>query len=196
MVEESDHRQLPSMEEPIVQLSHIGGFEFFILVFIREEGTMRRIEMQQAVNYFPSDNEEYMNPNQLAYFEMKLRTWLKALINVSASAKNELKDNGLGVPDICDVASAHREIHVELEELKRQRGQITLIEKALDRINDGSYGYCEVTGERIGLKRLEILPVATLSVEAQELLERAERGARYTQAQTGHFWQANRPMHF
>ncbi len=157
---------------------------------------MRRIEMRQAVNYFPSDNEEYMNPNQLAYFEMKLQTWLKTLINVSASAKNELKDNGLGAPDICDVASAHREIHVELEELKRQRGQITLIEKALDRINDGSYGYCEVTGERIGLKRLEILPVATLSVEAQEMLERAERGARYSQVPAGHLWQANRSMYF
>jgi DnaK suppressor protein len=184
------------MEEPIVQLSHIGGFEFFILVFIREEGTMRRTEMQQTVDYFPSENEEYMNPNQLAYFEMKLRTWLKDLITVSVSGKNELKDNGLGVPDLCDVASAQRGIHIELEELKRQRGQISLIEKALGRIKNGSYGYCEVTGERIGLKRLEIQPIATLSVEAQEMLERAERGARYSQVQGGHFWQANRSMNF
>lgn len=184
------------MEKPIVRQSHIGGLEFFILVFIREEGTMRKTEMQQTVNYFPSENEEYMNPNQLAYFEMKLRTWLKDLITVSVSARNELKDNGLGVADLCDVASAQREIHVELEELKRQRGQITLIEKALGRINNGSYGYCEVTGERIGLKRLEIQPIATLSVEAQEMLERAERGARYSQTQGGHFWQANRAMNF
>ena len=184
------------MAKPIVRHGHIDSFKVFIPVFIREEGTMRRIEMQQAPNYFPSDNEEYMNPNQLAYFEMKLRTWLKALITVSASAKNELKDNGLGVPDMCDVASAQRGIHVELEELKRQRGQITLIEKALGRIKNGSYGYCEVTGERIGLKRLEIQPIATLSVEAQEMLERAERGARCSQAQVGHFWQANRSMNF
>lgn len=150
---------------------------------------MRRSKMEQAPEYFPSENEEYMNHDQLAYFEKKLRTWLRELISMSASAKNELKDNWFGMPDICDVASAQREIHVDLEELKRNRKKIIQIEKALDRMNDGSYGYCEVTGEKIGLKRLEIHPIATLSVEAQEMLERAERGARYAQVMSCRNWQ-------
>lgn len=139
--------------------------------------------MEQAPDYFPSENEEYMNPDQLAYFEKKLRRWLMELVSVSASAKNELKENWFGMPDICDVAAAQREIHVDLEELKRNQRKIIQIEKALDSMNDGSYGYCEVTGEKIGLKRLEIHPIASLSVEAQEMLERAERGARYAQVQ-------------
>lgn len=121
-------------------------------------------------------SEGYMNSDQLAYFEGKLRNLLQGLLNVSASAKNELKETGLGVPDPYDVATAHTEIHIELEELRRHRSRIVMIEKALARIKDGSYGYCEMTGEKIGLRRLEIQPFATLSVEAQEVLERMERG--------------------
>lgn len=123
----------------------------------------------------PAETDEYMNPAQLAYFESKLRNLLKGLINVSVSAKNELKETGLAVPDLYDVATAHAEIHIELEELRRHRSRIVMIEKALARIKAGSYGYCEMTGERIGLSRLEIQPFATLSVEAQEALERVER---------------------
>ena len=130
------------------------------------------------MDYFksiPAEEDEYMNQAQLAYFESKLRNLLRSLIKVSASAKNELKETGLKVPDPYDVATAHVEIHIELEELRRHRSRITMIEKALARIQDGSYGYCEMTGERIGLSRLEIQPFATLSVEAQEALERVER---------------------
>ncbi len=129
--------------------------------------------------------DEYMNPAQLAYFEGKLRNLLMKLLDTSASAKNELKENGLGVPDPYDVASAHAEIHIELEELKRHRSRISMIEKALGRIKDGSYGYCEITGEKIGLRRLEIQPFATLCVEAQEMLERVQRGAGFSMAQAG-----------
>ncbi len=144
-------------------------------------------EMVQLLNTYPSENDDYMNPGQLAYFENKLRSLLITLLNVSISAKNELKETGLGVPDIYDVASAHTEIHLELGELKRQRERIVMIEKALSRIHDGTYGYCEVTGERIGLKRLEIQPCATLCVEAQEMLEREARGARMSQIPLGLF---------
>lgn len=148
---------------------------------------MRQRKIEQLFNTYPSESEEYMNPSQLAYFEDKLRSLLIVLLNVSISAKNELKETGLGVPDIYDVASAHTEIHLELGELKRQRERIVMIEKALSRIHNGTYGYCEVTGEKIGLKRLEIQPCATLCVEAQEMLERAARGARSSQIQVGQF---------
>lgn len=144
-------------------------------------------EMVQVFNTYPCESDDYMNPGQLAYFQRKLRNLLIPLLNVSIAAKNELKETGLAVPDIYDVASAHTEIHLELGELKRQRERIVLIEKALARIHDGTYGYCEVTGEKIGLKRLEIQPCATLCVEAQEMLEREARGARTSRVPLGLF---------
>jgi DnaK suppressor protein len=107
--------------------------------------------------------------------------WRHELIGVSLSAKNDLKETCFGVPDLYDVASAQAEIHVELEGMKRHRGQIIKIDKALARIDDGTYGYCQITGEQIGLKRLEIQPTATLCVEAQEMVERAEQGLNHRQ---------------
>ncbi len=142
---------------------------------------MWNYQLSKIADYSSFENEDYLNPNQLAYFERKLRQRRNELIGVSLSAKNDLKETCFGVPDLYDVASAQTEIHVELEGLKRNRGQIDMIDKALARINDGSYGYCEITGERIGLKRLEIQPTATLCVEAQEMVERTERGMRYAQ---------------
>lgn len=126
------------------------------------------------------ENEEYLTADQLAYFEKMLRQLRQELIGVSLSAKNDLKENCFGVPDLYDVASAQTEIHVELEGMKRHRGQIMMIDKALARINEGTYGYCEMTGEKIGIKRLEIQPTATLCVEAQEMVERTERGMRFS----------------
>lgn len=131
-------------------------------------------------DYASLENEEYLTATQLAYFEKMLHQWRHELVGVSLSAKNDLKETCFGVPDLYDVASAQTEIHVELEGMKRHRGQIMMIDKALARINDGTYGYCEITGEKIGLKRLEIQPTATLCVEAQEMVERAERGMRFS----------------
>ncbi len=142
---------------------------------------MQNYEPAKTTDFSSIDNEEHLTPAQLAYFEKLLLQWRQELVGVSLSAKNDLKETCFGVPDLYDVASAQTEIHVELEGMKRNRGQIVLIDKALARINDGTYGYCEMTGERIGLKRLEIQPTATLSVEAQEMVERAERGSRYSQ---------------
>ena len=124
-------------------------------------------------------DEGYLTRQQLAAFAERLRQRRKELVGVSLMVKNDLKETAFGAPDIYDVATNQSEINVELEGLKRHRGQIASIDRALARINDGSYGYCEMTGEPIGIKRLTIHPTATLCVEAQEMLERAERGARY-----------------
>lgn len=126
-----------------------------------------------------SDSEGYLSPAQLASFAETLRQRRRELIGVSLMVKNDLKETPIGAPDIYDVATNQSEINVELEGLKRHRGQIASIDRALARINDGSYGYCEMTGEPIGIKRLTIHPTATLCVEAQEILERAERGSRF-----------------
>jgi DnaK suppressor protein len=128
-----------------------------------------------------NDSEGYLSLEQLASFAEKLRQRRRELVGVSLMVKNDLKDTPIGAPDIYDVATNQSEINAELEGLKRHRGQITLIDRALSRINDGSYGYCEMTGEPIGIKRLTIHPTATLCVEAQEILERAERGSRFAQ---------------
>jgi DnaK suppressor protein len=142
---------------------------------------MQNNEPAKITDYSSIENEEYLTPAQLTYFEKILRQWRHELISVSLSAKNDLKETSFGGPDLYDVASAQTEIHVELEGMKRHRGQIVMIDKALARIKGGTYGYCEMTGEKIGLKRLEIQPTATLCVEAQEIVERAERGTRYSQ---------------
>lgn len=139
---------------------------------------MLNSEFTEITDHFP-DQDAYMNPAQLAYFERKLQRLRQELLSMSVSAKNELKETGLGSPDLYDVATAQSEINVELEGLKRSRGHIRMIDRALAKISNGSYGYCEMTGERIGLKRLEIQPIATLSVEAQEMVERCERGMRF-----------------
>ncbi len=142
---------------------------------------MQNYKPAKITEYSSIENEEYLTPSQLNHFEKILLQWRHELIGVSLSAKNDLKETCFGVPDIYDVASAQTEIHVELEGMKRHRGQIMMIDKALARIKDGTYGYCEMTGEKIGLKRLEIQPTATLCVEVQEMVERAERGTRYSQ---------------
>ena len=147
--------------------------------------------MNMLTTYCPDETEVYMNTAQLEYFERKLRRWHKELITVSDSSRNELKETGLKGPDFFDVASAQAEIIVDLEELRRRREQIANIEKALVRIKTGEYGYCKVTGEKIGIRRLEIQPFATLCVEAQEMLERVERGVLYSkvqQASCGSIW--------
>jgi DnaK suppressor protein len=128
-----------------------------------------------------SDGEGYLSPEQLASFAEKLQQRRRELVGASLMAKNDLKETPIGAPDIYDVATNQSEINVELEGLRRHRGQIASIDRALSRINDGSYGYCEMTGEPIGIKRLTIHPTATLCVEAQEMLERAQRGARFAQ---------------
>ena len=132
-----------------------------------------------APNYVPSEKEKYMNPVMQEYFRHKLVVWKEDILKESDGTLHDLKDEGgLQEPDIADRASVETEVALELRARDRQRKLISKIDEALDRINRGEYGYCEETGEPIGIKRLEARPVATLTVEAQERHERKERTQR------------------
>ena len=130
-------------------------------------------------NYKPSEKEAYMNPVMLEYFRQRLLHWKTEIVKEADEMLHELQhEGGLQEPDIADRASVETEVALELRARDRQRKLISKIDEALDRIARGEYGYCEETGEPIGIKRLEARPVATLSVEAQERHERKERTQR------------------
>jgi DnaK suppressor protein len=129
-------------------------------------------------DYRPSDGEEFMNPRQLEYFRQKLLRWRAELLEESSETLIHLKEESLSEPDITDRASLETERALELRTRDRERKLISKIDAALERIQDGSYGYCEETDEPISLKRLEARPIATLSLEAQERHERMERTHR------------------
>lgn len=126
-------------------------------------------------DYHPSADEEYMNEMQLEYFRQKLLNWKKSLIGQSKDTLDELRQGGLNQPDQIDRASLESDKALELRTRDRARKLISKIDEALKRIEDGAYGYCEDTGEPIGLERLEVRPVATLSIEAQGRHERMEK---------------------
>ena len=126
-------------------------------------------------NYKPSADEEYMNDMQLEYFRQKLENWKKSIVSQSIDTLEDLRQGGLNQPDEIDRASIETDKSLDLRTKDRIRKLISKIDEALDRIEDGTYGYCEETGEPIGLDRLEARPVATLSIEAQERHERMEK---------------------
>jgi DnaK suppressor protein len=129
-------------------------------------------------DYRPSDREEFMNPLQLEYFRQKLLRWRSELLEESSETLLHLKEESLSEPDITDRASLETERSLELRTRDRERKLIAKIDAALERIQDGTYGYCEETDEPISLRRLEARPIATLSLEAQERHERMERTHR------------------
>lgn len=126
-------------------------------------------------DYKPSKKEDYMNEKQLEYFRQKLLAWRGELVKESSETLQELKETTLNEPDMNDRASNETDQSLELRTRDRMRKLIKKINQALDRIEGGNYGYCEETGEPIGLARLEARPVATLSIEAQERHERKEK---------------------
>lgn len=128
--------------------------------------------------YKPSPDEEYMSPQQLEYFRRKLLDWRSELLQESENTINHLKEENWQEPDINDRATLETDAALELRTRDRYRKLINKIDAALARIADGSYGYCEETGEEIGLARLEARPIATLTIEAQEKHERLERQHR------------------
>ncbi len=129
-------------------------------------------------NYIPSDNEPFMNKRQIDYFRLKLLDWKKSILSESKDTIKGMKAETRNIPDVADRASEETDRALELRTRDRQRKLISKIESALRRIEDGSYGYCEETGEPISLRRLDARPIATLSVEAQERHERRERDHR------------------
>jgi DnaK suppressor protein len=126
-------------------------------------------------DYKPSVDEEYMNEMQLEYFRQKLENWKKSIVSQSVDTLEDLRQGGLSQPDEIDRASLETDKALDLRTKDRIRKLINKIDEALDRIEDGTYGYCEEAGEPIGLERLEARPVATLSIEAQERHERMEK---------------------
>lgn len=129
-------------------------------------------------NYKPSDNEEYMNEKQLAYFKGKLIDWKDELISQSQETLYNLKTESRDVSDEAERASRESDNILELRTRDRYRKLLSKIDSALRRIGDGTYGYCEETGEEIGLRRLEARPTATLTVDAQERREMLQKQFR------------------
>jgi DnaK suppressor protein len=125
--------------------------------------------------YRPSDDEPFMNERQLEYFKQKLLSWKEDILRESRETVSHLQKETENHADLADRASSETDRALELRTRDRQRKLISKIDQALRRIEDGSYGYCEETGEPIGLARLDARPTATLSLEAQERHERRER---------------------
>jgi DnaK suppressor protein len=125
--------------------------------------------------YRPSESEAFMNERQREYFRAKLLRWKDEILQESKETLEHLQDENQNHPDLVDRASSETDRAIELRARDRQRKLIAKIDAALKRIDDGSYGYCEETGEPISLKRLDARPIATLSVEAQEAHERREK---------------------
>ena len=119
--------------------------------------------------------EPYMNPRQREYFRGKLVAWRDELLKDSSQTIRHLQQETAPQPDVSDRASTETDRAIELRTRDRERKLISKIDEALRRIEEGTYGYCEETGEPIGVKRLEARPIATLSLEAQERHERRER---------------------
>ena len=126
-------------------------------------------------NFVLDEGDEFMNVNQRAYFRAKLNAWKNDILREARETLDHLAEESANHPDLADRASSETDRSIELRARDRQRKLISKIDDALQRIEDGSYGYCEDTGEPISLKRLDARPIATLSLEAQERHERKER---------------------
>ncbi len=133
------------------------------------------VMIREASLYRPSEDEPFMNDRQLKYFRTKLLAWKDEILRESRETLSHLQTETENHPDLTDRASSETDRALELRTRDRQRKLISKIDEALRRIDDGSYGWCEETGEPIGLARLEARPIATLSLEAQERHERRER---------------------
>ena len=131
--------------------------------------------LAKTKTYKPSDKEPFMNERQRDYFRMRLLAWREDILKEAKETLVHLQEENQNHPDLADRASSETDRAIELRARDRQRKLIAKIDEALARIDDGSYGYCEETGEPISLRRLEARPIATLSVEAQERHERRER---------------------
>jgi DnaK suppressor protein len=134
--------------------------------------------IELPAGYRPNSTEEFMGPRQLAFFRGKLLDWKEEILREAKETLQTLQSESLREPDVTDRASSETDWSIELRTRDRQRKLISKIDAALRRIEDGEYGYCEVTGEPISLQRLEARPIATMTLEAQEKHERLEKVTR------------------
>jgi len=134
--------------------------------------------MSLPLNYTPNENEPYMNASQLEYFRQKLLKWREDLQKETVETLHHMQEESLNEPDVNDRASTETDRSMELRTRDRERKLILKINQALERIDDGTYGFCEETGVPIGIARLNARPIATLCLEAQELHERLEKTYR------------------
>ena len=142
---------------------------------VSEANNENKSKGQLPVNYKPSEKEEFMNPNQVEYFRQKLLRWRSELLDEANQTIANLSTESLHRPDQMDRAQIESNAALDLRTRDRERKLLQKIEAALRRIEDGSYGYCDETGEPISLSRLEARPIAALSLHAQEMHERMER---------------------
>jgi DnaK suppressor protein len=138
-------------------------------------GKKKKASATDLKDYRPTESEPFMNDRQKEYFRKKLLDWKSDILKESRYTLEQLQEESLHLPDIADRASSETDKAIELRTRDRQRKLISKIDSALRRIETGEYGYCEETGEPIGIRRLEARPIATLSLEAQERHERAEK---------------------
>jgi DnaK suppressor protein len=139
------------------------------------ESAKMKAEVFLPDDYRPAEDEPFMNERQLEYFRRKLIIWKQELLGQSAETIDNLQDSGRNVPDIADRASEETDRALELRTRDRQRKLVSKIDAALRRIESGEFGYCDMTGEPISLKRLDARPIATMTLEAQEKHERREK---------------------
>ncbi|MEL7152583.1 MAG: RNA polymerase-binding protein DksA [Pseudomonadota bacterium] len=133
------------------------------------------VETTVTAEYKPSDDEEFMCDAHKEYFRTKLTEWKNSILDASRDTVATMQEDTTNIPDLADRASAETDRALELRTRDRQRKLIAKIDAALRRIDEDTYGYCEVTGDPISLKRLDARPIATLSLEAQEMHERREK---------------------
>ena len=143
-----------------------------------DSDVLKKVKSNLGADYVPSDDEPYMNEKQQDYFRMLLLEWKKSIHSAAGATLQSLQDGPIREPDLNDRASSETDWGIELRTRDRQRKLIAKIDSALRLIDKGEYGYCEVTGDPIGLKRLIARPVATMTVEAQEAHERREKISR------------------
>ena len=141
----------------------------------KNKGSMMKAEVFLQDDYRPAEDEPFMNDRQTEYFRRKLHAWRADLLDDSKHTIEGLQDGTRNIPDVTDRASEETDRALELRTRDRQRKLVAKIDSALRRIENGEYGYCEVTGEPISLKRLDARPIATMSLEAQERHERREK---------------------
>jgi DnaK suppressor protein len=142
---------------------------------VKKTGAEMKAETFLPDDYRPAEDEPFMNERQLEYFRRKLSSWREELLNGGRDTIEGMKDSTRNIPDISDRASEETDRALELRTRDRQRKLVAKIDAALRRIEEGEYGFCEVTGEPISLKRLDARPIATMSLEAQEQHERREK---------------------